>query len=171
MFNTANYRPWFIAMATHLACHFYPKECQSSTSSPEMHKTVNTLFSNTLYFTNLYIAWQFFRFSNAKRLSFVAKLCSWWRDCRPKGLRILRNTILKRFPGSKIIHCMFAKDVLFPDRRAEKLFHTSLIDHRTQAIKCWELIIVLHRTGQTFSCRLKASDFHHYKRFKLFYPQ
>lgn len=158
-------------MATHLACHFYPKECQSSTSSPDMHKTANTLLGNTLYFTNLYIAWLFFRFSNAKRLSFVVKLWSWRRDCRPKGLRILRNPNLKRFQGSKIIHCMFPKDVLYPDRKAEKLFHTSLIDHRTQAIKCWELIIVLHRTGQTFSCRLKASDFHHYKRFKLFYPQ
>ena len=73
-----------------------------------------------------------FRFYNAKRLSFLAKLCSWRRDCRPKGLRILRHPILKRFPGSKIIHCMFAKDVLFPDRKAEKLCHTPLINHRTQ---------------------------------------
>ena len=157
-------------MATHLVCHFYPKECRSSTSSPEMHKTANTLLGNTVSFKSVHCM-IIFRFYNAKRLSFVAKLCSWRRDCRPKGLRILRHPILKRFQGSKIVHCMFAKDVLFPDRKAEKLFHTSLIDHRTQTIKCWELIIVLHRTGQTFSCRLKASDFHHYKRFKLFYPQ
>ena len=43
-----------IAMAAHLVCHFYPKECQSSTSSPDMHKTANTLLGNTVFYKSVH---------------------------------------------------------------------------------------------------------------------